>query len=205
MRHASLIVAALIIISVVLVSGGSAGDVASTSPRWVLAYHSVVPLGAEALLLKPSNQTLSFLASAESAGFEGWRQEMFESTTKLLDADSNPVEWYPRCIDFLVTISARRRRLAGLEPIAVDWKSNIQDVNEYLQNLRFRVKIFRALQVTVIEPKVVRVAGVPLDVPYDERIFRVSFDLGDVPVGERIVLEVLSPDGERLTRFHLDM
>jgi hypothetical protein len=51
----------------------------------------------------------------------------------------------------------------------------------------------------------VSVVGVPLDVSYDERIYRVAFDLGDVSMGERIVLEVLSPEGERLTRFHLDM
>ena len=125
--------------------------------------------------------------------------------TKLLDANGNPVERYPRFVDFRITVSGRRSTIPGLEPLLIDWKSEIPNVNEYLQNLRFRVKIFRALHVTVIEPKAVRVVGVPLDVSYDERIYRVAFDLGNVAMGERIVLEVLSPEGERLTRFHLDM
>jgi hypothetical protein len=51
----------------------------------------------------------------------------------------------------------------------------------------------------------VKLVGMPMDVPYDERIYRVSFDLGEVPLADRIVLEVLSPREERLTRFHLDM
>jgi hypothetical protein len=205
MKRASPIAAALIVFSIGLVPGMFGGDVASPLSRWELAYHSIVPLGGEVLLLKPSNQALSFLASAESIGFEGWRQVSNENTTKLLDGDGNPVERYPRFVDFRVTVSARRKTLSGLEPLVIEWKSDIQNVNEYLLNLRFRVKIFRALHVTVLEPKAVKIVGVPFDVPYDERIFRLSFDLGDVPVDDRIILEVLSPDGERLTRFHLDM
>lgn len=205
MERASPIAAALILLSLVSVPVALAGDMASTSPRWVLAYHSVVPLGGDALLLNPGHHLFSFLASAESVGFEGWRQEALGDTTKLLDADGNPVQRYPRFVDFRITASVRGKVLPGLEPLLIDWQSDIQNVNEYLENLRFRVKIFRALDVTLVEPKTIKVIGVPLDVPYDERIYRVSFDLGEVPMAERIVLEVLSPDGERLTRFHLDM
>ena len=81
----------------------------------------------------------------------------------------------------------------------------MRNVSDYLLRLQFRVKIFRALQVTVLQPKLVKLVGIPGDVSYDERIYRVSFDLGEVPVADRIVLEVLSPAGHRLTRFHLDM
>ena len=48
--------------------------------------------------------------------------------------------------------------------------------------------------------------GVPADVPYDERVYRVNFDLPDnEPVTERFVLEVIRPRGERLARLHFSL
>jgi hypothetical protein len=38
-------------------------------------------------------------------------------------------------------------------------------------------------------------------VHYDERIFRVNFDIGNRPVTDRLVLEVYSPDGKQIGRF----
>jgi len=32
-----------------------------------------------------------------------------------------------------------------------------------------------------------------------------QFDLGNVPIEDRVVLEVLAPSGERLCKFHLDL
>lgn len=48
-----------------------------------------------------------------------------------------------------------------------------------------------------------RVIGVSADVPYDERIYRVSLKLDHIPLKHRIVLE-LSPGGERISKFHLE-
>jgi hypothetical protein len=42
-------------------------------------------------------------------------------------------------------------------------------------------------------------------VPYNERIYRIGFDLGKVPIDDRVVMEVISPTGERLCKFHLDL
>ena len=47
--------------------------------------------------------------------------------------------------------------------------------------------------------------GVPADVAYDERVYRISFSGQKIPVSDRCILEVLSPTGERLTRFHFDL
>jgi hypothetical protein len=47
--------------------------------------------------------------------------------------------------------------------------------------------------------------GVPADVPYDERVYRINFALDKLPITDRCVLEVLSPTGERLTKFHFDL
>jgi hypothetical protein len=205
MNRASPTAASFLVLSMLIASCVFAGDVASLSPKWELAYHSVVPLGEEAILLEPGNHALSFLASAESVDFEGWRQVYNTAGATLLDAGGRPVEHYPRFVDFRITVSARRHVLPGLQPLLVDCESQIQDLNNYLLQLQFRIKIFHALQVAVVEPTNVKLIGIPGDVPYDERIYRMSFDLGDVPVTNRIVLEVLSPAGDRLTRFHLDM
>jgi hypothetical protein len=65
--------------------------------------------------------------------------------------------------------------------------------------------VFHGLRQTIVEPAAVKMIGVPDDMPYDERIYRVAFDLGDVSLDDRIVLEVLTPSGERLCKFHLDL
>jgi hypothetical protein len=170
-----------------------------------IEYHSVIPLGQDELLLRPGNRALYFLASAESIAFEGWRAVIEEEHLSLQAADGSPVQQYPRFIDFRVTVSARPKAIAALQPLPVGYPGALDDVNDFLLNLQYRVKIFHALRVKVVQPRLVKLIGVPTQVPYDECIYRVCFDLGEVPVGDRIVLEVLSPDGERLTKFHLDM
>ena len=47
--------------------------------------------------------------------------------------------------------------------------------------------------------------GVPDDVPYNERVYRVAFEIGSVPTDRRMLLEVLTPQGERICKFHLDL
>jgi hypothetical protein len=47
--------------------------------------------------------------------------------------------------------------------------------------------------------------GVPADIAYKERIYRVSVNLPRVPMSDRVVLEVFAPDGERICKFHLDL
>lgn len=74
MNRASPIAAYFFVLSMLVGCSVLARDVASLSPKWELAYHSVVPLGQEAILLENGNHALSFLASAESIDFEGWRQ-----------------------------------------------------------------------------------------------------------------------------------
>jgi hypothetical protein len=41
----------------------------------------------------------------------------------------------------------------------------------------------------------------PADVPYDERVYRVNMNVGRLPISDRLVIDVLSPQGERLTHF----
>jgi len=61
------------------------------------------------------------------------------------------------------------------------------------------------MEMSVIEPELVQMIGVPADIAFDERIYRINFNVEQLPVTERFVLEVMSPEGERLTRFHFDL
>ena len=78
-------------------------------------------------------------------------------------------------------------------------------MNEFLLGLKFKLKIFRGLQMKTVNPSNVKLIGVPSYEPYDERVYRVSFETPDLPVDARLVLEVFDSTGTRLTRFHLEI
>jgi hypothetical protein len=177
------------------------GQWAQTSSTMVLNYQSVVPLGEDALLLQPASQLMYLRATAESVGFAGWRQVLKGANKSLLATDGKPVRHYPPFVDFQVTASFKPNR--RLQPIAFPTTCT-ENPNECVLNLRFRLKIFRGIDVTMLEPTVVKLLGPPPDVSTEERTYRVCFKLPPVPVEDRVVLEVLSPTGERLTKFHLE-
>jgi hypothetical protein len=77
--------------------------------------------------------------------------------------------------------------------------------HDFLLKLKFSLKVYDGMEMRLIEPESVQMIGVPSDVPYDERVYRIGFNLDQIPVTDRFVLEVLSPEGERLTRFHFDL
>ena len=165
-----------------------------------LQFHSRIPLGIEALALTPK-QTLYVLASAENEQFEGWRRSVTGERWYLTNANGSPVEYYPESISFRVTVSARLKLLeVPAFPIAMP-----DDLSEYLLRLSFRLKLFRGLNQQIVRPFDVQMIGVPAEIPYDERVYLVSFRLPHIPIHDRCVLEVLSPRGERLAKFHLDV
>jgi hypothetical protein len=100
-----------------------------------------------------------------------------------------------------VTASAKGKALDD-RPLPVDTTA---DLNQYLLSLHFRLKVFHGLEYRQISPQLTEQVGVPADVPYSERIYRVVFALDNVSVEERILLEVYDSSGERLTRFHLEL
>ena len=46
--------------------------------------------------------------------------------------------------------------------------------------------------------------GIPADEPSEERIYRATFNLGDIRPDDRIVLLVTDGSGARLSKFHLE-
>jgi hypothetical protein len=166
----------------------------------VHVYHSVVPLG----ILKftsPDPRPMYVLVTAENPAFASW--ETTDHKRMPIRADGTAVKYFPSHIDFRITASARSSELVGIDEYPVQIPPG--DLNDYMTKLRFRVAIFHGLEKRTIEPDGVENVGMPDDVSYDERVYRVGFDIGaKVPVEDRIVLEVLSPNGDRLGKFHLE-
>ena len=175
---------------------GAASDSAQTT-----VLHSTIPAGYDVLMIKPGGTVLTLLGLIECPELEGVQQVTQGTTTKVLNADGEPLTHFPRDFSFRITASLRKTVL--VEPTEVfDIAETPQDL---LLGLKFRLRTFHGLQTRQITPESVQMIGVPADVPYDERVYRVSFSVADLPVTDRCVLEVLAPDGERLTRFHFDL
>lgn len=177
-------------------------DGAQASSQVAMMYHSRVPLGAETLTVDTWSAPLSILALAVNPQFEGWRSQLVGSRFQLVDAGGSPVQYYPEAVDFRVSVSTRLK-LNGDAPL-YPLHTNLSP-DEYLLALRFQLKIFHGLQQTVLQPENMELIGVPADIPYPDRIYRLSFTLPHVPMTDRVVLEVLAPDGERICKFHLDL
>jgi len=184
-------------------AGWAAGP-APKSTLWEYEFHSVVPLGSDVLRLQPARKTVYLMASAESAGFEGLHRSEHDNEVVVSGPNGEPVREYPASLDFRVTASTKKKKLqdADVDPYPVRATGS---VNDYLLKLGFRLKVFRGIEVREINPTEVKLIGAPGAVPCDERVYRVSFALGKVPLQDRIVLEVLDPAGERISKFHLEV
>lgn len=151
--------------------------------------------------LEPSGSTLSLLGLVECREVEGAQHKADGSHGKVVNADGETLSHFPRHFSFRITASLRRTLL---ENASYKLVTN-EDPQNLLLKLGFRLKMYDGLKMRELTPESVQMIGVPADVPYDERVYRVSFDVGDLPVTNRVVLEVLSPEGERLTRFHFEL
>lgn len=181
----------------------SGSKAAATSPDVAYEFHSVLPLGSDMFVVDGKKGSVLLLASAVSPQLEGWRRINQGGSRFLYTADGQRVRTYPEHVQFRVTASALDRAPGDdYDPVTV--KTSLP-LNDYLLGLQFQVRIFHGLKMQVVSPAEVHMLGVPADIPYNERIYRVSFDLPQVPVQDRMVLEVLAPDGTRLSRFHYEL
>lgn len=164
-------------------------------------FHSTTPAGYDVLLLQPGGAILTFLGLIECQELEGVQQISQGGPARVVDADGQPMAYFPRNFSFRITASLRKTVLVA----PTDVFEVAEEPADFLLKLKFRLKAYHGLQVREIPPESVQMIGVPADVPYDERVYRVSFSVADLPVTDRCVMEILSPDGERLTRFHFDL
>ena len=175
--------------------------VAQTVPE--ARFHSLIPLGADVYSLRGEQWkgVMTLLASAENNDFEGMERRKIQERSALFANDGRKLEHFPGKVDFRVTASFRTR-FPDSSPFALGAPGS---QNDYLLHLKFRVVVFDGLRQTVVEPDSVEMIGVPEEMQYDERIYRVSVDLSRFPMRDRVVLEVHDPDGGRICKFHLDL
>jgi hypothetical protein len=155
-----------------------------------------------AYTLKPAGRSFYLVASSLSPVFDGWRLISDETQKKLVDASGIPVRSYPSRLTFRVSANTRDKPISTLprDPLKAACS-----VNEYLVKLGFQMSVFRGLESHTVRPTQVRSMDPVAGSPDGERIYLVDFETKDLPVSDRVVLEVLAPTGERIGKFHLDL
>ena len=166
-----------------------------------IRYQARVPLGWESFKVRSSGICFYLLGTVESPKFDGWQKVTVKDRSHLYDASGQPVRVYPEEMQFRITASAREKLLEN-QPFTI---ASAIPMNDYLLHLRFRLKVFHGVEWRIVRPASVEAIGMPAEVSYDERIYRIRFNLGRIPIDDRIVLEVFSPTGERLSKFHVDL
>ncbi|HWF04023.1 MAG TPA: hypothetical protein VHA06_10070 [Candidatus Angelobacter sp.] len=180
-----------------LIAGFAFGAFAGTASKSDVSLRSAMPAGYDVMVLKPSGNILSFMALIECPELEGAKHVSTGANAKLVSASGRTIQNFPQRFSFRVTASLRKILLDG--PVtSVNFP---HDPHELLLKLKFRVRDYHGLESREIIPESVEMIGMPADVPYDERVYRVNMNVGHLPVSDRLVIDVLSPQGERLTHF----
>lgn len=169
----------------------------SVNFRYEPGFHATTPSGYNILQLRPSGATVELMGLVECPEIEGMQQVSQGLKAKVISTQGVPVNYFPRHFSFRITATLRRTIPEPPDQIV----NTEQDPRQFLLSLAFRLKIYHGLSMHQIEPDSVTLIGVPRDVAYDERIFRVEFDVDDLPVTDRLVLEAFSPQGEIVSHF----
>jgi hypothetical protein len=183
----------------------ASGKPNAAAPRLLHRYRARVPLGSEIFTYAANGHSKVFyvIASALDGSFEGQAIWQEGALHVLKDASGVAVEKYPRQVRFRVSVCEQDALLRMDAPLPIETRSGTFD--EFITGLKFEVHIFHALGNQTVRPTQVTHIGVPPDVPYNERIYEATFDLGEVPIGDHIVMHVLADNGERLAKFNLDL
>jgi hypothetical protein len=197
--HLSKTIAVLVAIFVLHIAGSAEGQ--KVTPDTLL-FRSPLPLGADAYELKPLNRRFFLMASADNPEFNKCKVTRAHLGGTVIGADGTEMRHYPEQLSFRVTASAIESEMLPSDIDPVNYKG---DMNSFLLGLKFRLKVYRGLKMNIVQPERVHLAGVPADLPFDERVYKIAFDTNDLPLDARLVLEVFGPDGEPLSRFHLEM
>jgi hypothetical protein len=174
----------------------------ATAQRDTSPFRAATPAGAEVVLLKPSGAVVTLLGLAECLEIAGAQQVDEGLQARVVLADGAPLKKFPRQFSFRVTATLRKTLMENPGSVL----STEEEPSQLLVKLRFRLKAYDGLHMRLIEPESSVLIGVPADIPYDERIYRVNFHLpDDEPLTARFVLEVIEPRGERLARLHFSL
>jgi hypothetical protein len=156
-----------------------------------------MPLGYTVIKLKPSGAVVSIVGLIECPEIEGAQQLSEGLRATIVSPDGVPLKHFPRIVSFRITTSLRKTFLDAPEA-SLDTEETPQ---QFLLKLGFRLKIYNGLHAREVQPTSVTNIGVPDAIASDERVFRITFDLGEALVTDRLILETLSPEGKTFTHF----
>ena len=171
--------------------------IAGNAPRGGNGMHPTMPAGYDVVILKPSGANLSLMGLIECPELEGAQSVAEGTNKKLVSADGEIIRRFPGRFSFRITASLRKMLIE--RPVAsVDVAD---EPHQLLLNLKFRIRAYNGLEAHEIVPESVEMIGMPADVPYDERVYRINFNNVDLPITARLVVEVRTAQGELLTHF----
>jgi hypothetical protein len=180
-----------------IVAGLAVVAAARNSQKPMSGVRSNMPAGYAVMVLKPSKATLSLMGLIECPELEGAQHVAEGSHRRLVSADGETIRQFPQRFSFRIT--------ASLKKIFIEAPDSSVDVaddpQELLLKLKFRIRAYNGLESREIEPQSIEMIGVPADVPYDERVYRINVDTGNLPITDRVIIEILSPQGGLLTHF----
>lgn len=180
-----------------LIAAFGLAAIAGTAPHGGNAMHPTVPAGYDVVVLKPSGANLSLMGLIECPELEGAQSVSEGAHKKLVSPDGGTIRRFPQRFSFRITASLRKMLID--QPVAsVDVGDEPHDL---LLNLKFRIRAYNGLENHEIVPESVEMIGMPADVPYDERVYRINLNKVDLPITARLVVEIRTPQGELLTHF----
>lgn len=180
-----------------IITGFALAATCKPTPKQIPGLHSNMPAGYDIMVLKPSKATLSLIGLIECPELEGAQHVAEGLHRKLVSADGETIKEFPQRFSFRITASLRRVILEGPNTSV----EVADDPQELLLKLKFRIRAYNALEVREIEPQSIEMIGMPADVPYDERVYRININAAKLPITDRLVVEIFSPQGELLTHF----
>ena len=159
--------------------------------------HSATPAGYDVIALRPSGANLSLMGLIECPELEGAQQVSEGTKAKVVSANGERINKFPSHFSFRITATLRKIILE--KPIS---SVNVSDdPYDLLLKLKFRIKAYHGLEKREITPESVELIGMPASVRYDERVYRINVNLGDAPITDRVVIDVLTPEGKFITHF----
>jgi hypothetical protein len=177
-----------------------AGAQSATQPD--MQFMAATPLGTDLIRLVPGNEVLSMLLTLESKELEGAKLVHASEGNRLIGRDGKDITTMPEELTFRFTVGSKTQ-LMEHDALETEFDGT---VDEFQSTLRFRLKIFHGLDFVELEPESQKIVGVPADMPYDERIYRVRFKLPkNTPTTDRMMLQVFDSEDERVGRFPLQL
>ena len=166
-----------------------------------LRFTELAHLDADSVKLSRTGEQVTFLGTWIAPELKGMERVSAGEESYVRTLDGKKVRVYPQKMTLRITASSFDH-LATVPPVALDTDLSAE---ELAKNLHFQLRVYEGLEYRVIDPTSARIIGVPADEPYGERIYLVEFLLQNVPVEDRLMIEVLDPQDHRVTRFTVAM